>query len=222
MEEDSSITSRLLAWKTERRVARGRKRGRLGTGPGFQRAEELTFVQLKRKVMVEISAAEPFLHTGEGWRGSGKVGVTLIPRTYALLERGQDGRAPGNPRAPKEGEELAEKTKGEQMKDTEDPDEVGSQKLRGSKNQERSQVNIAERSRRGLQRENHSQLQESSFACSGRQNPITGSSDRGAGGLLDSGFEREERSPQGSRIRRVQGHANMALVEAGEDLSGCE
>lgn len=61
---------------------------------------------------MEISAAEPFLHTDEGWRGRSKVGATLIPSTYVLLERGQDGRAPGNPRVPMEGEELAEKTKG--------------------------------------------------------------------------------------------------------------
>lgn len=120
---------------------------------------------------MEVSAAEPFLHTGEGWRGRSKVGATLIPSTYALLERGQDGRAPGNPRAPMEGEELAEKTKGEQMKDTEDPDKGGSQKLRGSKSQERSQVNTAERSRRGLQRKNHSQLQGSSFALQWKAEP---------------------------------------------------
>lgn len=42
----------------ERREARGKKIGRLGTGRGFQGAEEkLSFVQFKHEVMVEVSAA---------------------------------------------------------------------------------------------------------------------------------------------------------------------
>lgn len=57
------------------------------------------------------------------------------------------------------------------MQDTEDPDKVGSQKLRGSKSQERSQVNTAERSRRGLQRKNHSQLQGSRSALQWKAEP---------------------------------------------------
>ena len=36
-------------------------------------------------------------HTGEGWRDSNHLGVNLTPDTDGLLERGQDGRAPGTP-----------------------------------------------------------------------------------------------------------------------------
>ena len=56
----------------------------------------------------------------------------LIKKNKWLLysDRRQDGRAPGAPTAPGKGEEPAEKTKWEQTEDPEDPDKVGSQKLR--------------------------------------------------------------------------------------------
>lgn len=116
-----------------------------------------------------------------------------------LFERGWDGRALGIPREPLRVEQPAEKAKGEQTKDHQTgwaPRSSGR-----SRSKEGSQVSTAESSRRGGQREHHSQLQDSD----GRQNPNTGGSDRGPEGCWSQVLKEREEVPrvpklEGSRI----------------------